>query len=64
MRVHEQEDFSVLDDSIASGDVDLLCHSKKPMPSMDQPVYGSYAFTVAVKLTWDDGLLKLINVAR
>ena len=59
----EQDDLSVLDDTLVDGILDFLYHSKISVPSMDQPGHGACVVTGAVKWTWDTELLKSINDA-
>ena len=57
----KQINTEMLDATVVSGELDYLCHSKNSVPSIDHPVNGACVFTAAIKWTYDEGLLLVIN---
>ena len=57
----KQVNESILDDTVASKDLDYLCHSKKSVLSMDRPRNVACVVATSKKWIWDEGLLKLIS---
>ena len=51
----------ILNSADASVELEYPCHSKISMPSMDYHRNGACILVVAIKCTYDEGLLLVIN---